>query len=30
MASILEGCLALGGFSHTLEGVPVGPFDSVY
>lgn len=27
MASILEGCLALGGFSHTLEDVPVGLVD---
>ena len=24
MTSILEGCLALGGFSHTPEGVPIG------
>ena len=24
MTSILEGCLALGGFSHTLEGVSKG------
>ena len=23
MTSILEGCLAVGGFSHTLEGVPI-------
>ena len=24
MTSIFEGCLALGGFSHTPEGVPIG------
>ena len=24
MTSILEGCMALGGFSHTPEGVPIG------